>query len=314
MTGGQSFRAPSAPSPAFDPDCPFCPGHEAQLPAIIAETSWDTAPHWAVRVVPNKFPAVRGDANEQATTQGARPAYGFHEVLIESPRHNADLASMSDAQIATVVAAYSERSQALLASEAIEAVVLFRNHGFRGGASLVHPHAQIVAVPFVPPVPHRLAEWGSRHFREHGTCPTCDVIARERASAVRVVEETANFFVVVPFAAERPCEMWILPNQHQASFIHMAADCHSEFSSLLRRSLARLREARGDPPYDFVIDSAARANLAASYVHWRLRIAPTLATPGGFELGAGTPINPSSPESDAALLRECGAGSHGPVA
>jgi galactose-1-phosphate uridylyltransferase len=77
----------------------------------------------------------------------------------------------------------------------------------------------------------------------------------------------------------------------------------AEFARLLRRTLDRLLCAKDDPPYNFVIDSAARTHLQSPYLHWRLRIAPNLATGGGFELGAGMAINPSNPEDDASVLR-----------
>jgi UDPglucose--hexose-1-phosphate uridylyltransferase len=108
---------------------------------------------------------------------------------------------------------------------------------------------------------------------------------------------------MVPFAAEHPSEVWIVPKQHQASFVDTNEDQRRELARLLRRTLSRLRQARDDPPYNFVIDSAARPHLHTPFVHWRLRIAPDLATWGGFELGAGTPVNTSRPEEDAAILR-----------
>ena len=111
--------------------------------------------------------------------------------------------------------------------------------------------------------------------------------------------------MIVPFAAERPCQTWIIPKQHQASFIELD-DSECSVARLLRRTLFRLRRVHDDPPYNFVIDSASRVDLRASYVHWRLRIVPDLAMLGGFELGAGTAINPSRPEDDAAVLRAAG--------
>ena len=112
--------------------------------------------------------------------------------------------------------------------------------------------------------------------------------------------------MIVPFAAECPCETCLFPKQHQASFIELYDSECSEFARLLRRTLFRLRRVNDDPPYNFVIDSASRVDLRASYVHWRLRIVPDLAMLGGFELGAGTAINPSRPEDDAPVLRAAG--------
>ncbi len=264
-------------------------------------------PAWSVRVVPNKFPAVQPDLKtiaEDAGRHRLQDGYGFHEVIIESPRHDADLVAMSDAEIEVVVSVYSERSRQLLYRPGIEAVVLFRNHGRRGGASLQHPHAQAVALALLPPTLAQLARWGHGYHHEHGRCPTCDEIGTERTLKKRIIEETQNFLVFVPFAAEHPFETWIAPIEHQASFLSMRDLQRIEFAHLLRRTLNRLRRARDDPPYNFVIDSAARSQVQSTYLHWRLRIAPDLATSGGFELGSGMAINPSSPERDAAVLRK----------
>jgi UDPglucose--hexose-1-phosphate uridylyltransferase len=297
---------PNPSSKSFEPECPFCPGNEGQLPGIVAEIPATDSPGWAVRVVPNKFPALSGLGNTNdglADRHRVREGYGFHEVIIESPRHNADLVSLADREIDAAIEAYHDRFRHLLAARAIQSVVLFRNHGPWGGASLAHPHAQVLALGFVP---HRIAcaaEWCERYYKHVGRCPTCDELAAELDLARRILACTPNFVVLVPFAAEHPCEIWLVPRNHQASFADLDPLRRREFARLLRQTLTRLKHARDDPPYNFVIDSADRAHAQAPYVHWRLRIAPDLTTSGGFELGAGTAINPSRPEDDAALLR-----------
>ncbi len=293
----------------FDPDCPFCPGREDRLPGIVVETRIDHAPGWCIRVVPNKFPALRvSETGVSKTTEGGdrhavAEGYGFHEVIIESPRHNADLVAMTDFEIEAAVSMYRDRSEQLLKRPGIEAVVLFRNHGRRGGGSQPHPHAQVIALGFVPPGLNSLADWGHRYYADKGRCATCDEILIECDDKSRVIENGKDFVVLVPFAAEHPCEIWIVPKRHQASFIELNESQCRELAFLLRRSLHRLLRARKDPPYNFVIESAARAQLQSASLHWRLRIAPDLTTWGGFELGAGMAINPSMPEDDAALLR-----------
>jgi UDPglucose--hexose-1-phosphate uridylyltransferase len=298
--------------PRFDPSCPFCPGNEAQLPGIIAETQAAGAPGWSVRVVPNKFPAVRmrqeakasGDSDHQA-----RVASGAHEVIIESPWHNADLAGMTAAELAIVAGVYRERSRALLAQDGIETATLFHNHGRGAGASLAHTHAQIIALDFVPPRVAAMNDWSKRYYGEHGRCALCDELASELKMRKRIVEENERFAALVPFAAEVPYELWLVPKQHQASFTAIGDDELPAFAALLGRSLARLKAVLNDPPYNFAIDSAPKCEKAAPHLHWRLRIAPETAIWGGFELGAGLPINPSSPEDDAKRLRDAGGGS-----
>ena len=154
----------------------------------------------------------------------------------------------------------------------------------------------------------RINDWCKRYYSEHGRCALCDELASERKDGTRVVEENERFVALVPFAAEHPFELWIVPKQHQASFTALGDEELPAFAALLGRSLARLKAVLGDPPYNFAVDSAPKDDIAAPHLHWRLRIAPDIAIWGGFELGAGLPINPSSPESDARLLRAAAVG------
>lgn len=291
--------------PRFDPSCPFCPGHEAQLPGVISEMPASGAPGWSVRVVPNKFPALQAAPTPAPTSRNhkTRPGHGAHEVIVESPWHNAELATMSATELSAIIAVYRQRLQILLGEDGIAAAILFRNFGRRAGASLVHPHAQIIALDFVPPKLAATSEWARHYYVEHGRCAMCAELEIEIKSGERIVDENDAFVTLVPFAAEHPFELWIVPKRHQASFSTLADDTLGGYVDLLGRGLRRLRATLDDPPYNFVVDSAPKSEVAAPHLHWRLRIAPDVAIWGGFELGTGLPINPSIPEDDARLLR-----------
>ena len=171
----------------YDRDCPFCPGNESSLPGILAETSVGSSTSWTVRVVPNKFPAVAPshDIGKSSADGRGVPGYGFHEVIVESRRHDAHFASMTDIEIEAVVEAYSRRSRTLLARRMVEAVVVFRNHGEEGGASIRHPHSQVVALAFTPPLAALIAERGRQYHEANRRCPVCNDIARELDGAGR---------------------------------------------------------------------------------------------------------------------------------
>lgn len=300
--------APARPGGApsrFDPKCPFCPGHESELPGILAETPAASVPGWTLRVVPNKYPALQAPAETPHVAEHvAHAGYGFHEVIIESPRHDAALDTLSADERLAVITAYRDRSRVLFAEPRVETVLLFRNHGPSAGASLLHPHAQAIALETVPPRLAALNAWGRRHHAEHGDCATCTELQIETRHRIRVVEETERFVALVPFAAEHPYEIWIVPLDHHAAFIDIDDDGMAEFGALLARSLQRLKIVLNDPPYNFVIDSAPKHEFGAAHFHWRLRLVPDVAIWGGFELGGGLPINPSSPEDDAVALRD----------
>lgn len=307
----REVNAPLKPRPRFDPSCPFCPGNEAQLPSIVAETKTQGGPGWNVRVVPNKFPALQlaQGAPPASGSHRARAGRGVHQVIIESPRHDADPGNMSADELTAALSVYRERSRALLTEDGMQAAILFRNRGRDAGASLLHPHAQIIALAMVPPRIAAMDDWGRRYTQEHGRCALCDEIASERQDGTRLVDENGVFVALVPYAAAHPCELWIVPKTHQASFTALADDALGDFAALLGRALRRLDIVLADPPYNFVVDSAPRDQIAAPHWHWKLRIAPDVASWGGFELGGGLPINPSSPEDDARRLRAASPGS-----
>jgi UDPglucose--hexose-1-phosphate uridylyltransferase len=300
-----SLAQAAAPPVPYDPSCPFCPGNEAQLPGIIAETPAPAPPGWRVRVVPNKFPAVDATA-ATAENRGRHvvlAGFGYHEVVIESPRHDADLATMPKEERAAVLSAYRDRLALQQQRDGIEGAILYRNHGSASGASIAHPHAQLIALGMVPPWLKSRLEWARQYYRERSCCAVCDAIELERSDGRRIVEETRQFVALVPFAATVPFETWIIPKRHEASFADMDDGERAEFGDVLQRALLRLKAIHGNPPYNFVVDTAPRSALHVPDFHWRLRIAPNLVTWGGFELGTRMPINPSSPERDAEMLR-----------
>lgn len=299
-------EASHGPDAGHDRSCPFCPGNERLLPPIVEQTPADGLPGWSTRVVPNKHPALQpmGDPHPVPLDQQLRLAgFGYHEVIIESPRHDADLATYSDAELTAVVRAWHARFAELSDRPGIEAAFVFRNHGPGAGASLRHPHSQAVATAIIPPWLAVKTGWARGRFAETGRCATCDEVAHEVTDGRRVVEATRRFLVAVPFAARSPCELRITPIRHQASFADAGTAEIIGLGPVLRRAVLRLQAAYGDLAYNLVIGSAAPHGCDAASDHWSLSIVPDLVRPGGFELGSGLPINPARPEDDAAMLR-----------
>ena len=172
---------------------------------------------------PNKFPALTPDAAPGHLVPGLHVmigGYGAHEIVIEHPRHDADLIKMDDDEITAVIECYQRRFTELAGRPGIETVVLFRNHG--PSASTRHPHAQLIALGLATPKLRLLADWACQHYRKTGRCPTCEEIELETKLNERVVDESRHFLALVPFAAERPCEVWLMPKRHQGSFAEIA--------------------------------------------------------------------------------------------
>lgn len=290
--------------PVHDDECPFCPGNEAMLPDIVAETRG--ANGWQVRVVPNKYPVLKPDASTERCTRGlyrAMPGYGRHEVIIESPRHDRDIAAMSTDTVGMVLDMYHQRYIDLMHTHDNMMALIFRNHGRRAGTSLLHPHSQLVVTGIVPQYVRWREEQAQRYYDEWGRSVFADMLAFELRDRQRVILENEAFAAFVPFAAEVPFEVWIMPKRQQVDFGSISELEKGELATILRDMLARLRDSLGDPDYNYIINTAARYKAGEPHLRWYLQIRPRLTTRAGFEIGSGISVNPSIPEADAAVLR-----------
>jgi UDPglucose--hexose-1-phosphate uridylyltransferase len=271
------------------------------VPPIIDLVPSDQPPGWRTRVIPNKYPILApvGTAPSDPPSAG----YGYHEIIIETPRHNAGVPELSPEEMQAVVKTWHCRICAALERPDIEVVLLFGNRGNRAGASLGHLHSQLVALASTPP---RLADalaWARSWHEEHGTCAVCEAVRREIANGGRVVELTEEFAVLVPFAAASPLEQWIVPREHMQSFTQADEASLATLGGVLQRAVRRLESAAGDPAYNMVVEPGSFDPGDAASAHWAMRIVPKLTTPGGFELLSGIAVNPSIPKEDAECLR-----------
>ncbi len=304
----QDFQDEIPAKPAVNHEaekCPFCPGKQHELEDIILELPNPSNNAWQTRVIANKFPALTPLHKPKRVKEGiylTLPGYGNHEVIIESPRHYDDLATMPLADVEIVIETYYQRYLALMADPDTMFAIIFRNHGKRAGASLKHPHSQIISTGIVPHNRRWQEEEAQRYFDKWGSCVYCDILAFEQQERTRVVAENDSFLAFVPFAAEVPCEMWIMPKEHQADFGSITAEEKSDFAQILQTLLEKLYTKLNNPDYNYIINTAARYKAEEPQVHWYCKIEPRLTTLAGFEIGSGISINPSLPELDAEFL------------
>lgn len=287
--------------------CPFCPGHEAMLPEVLWELNGaDGTVPWKTRVAPNKYPALTpdGDATERhCGLYRVRGGHGQQEVIIDTPYHYHTLATLPAKQVDAVVETYLARYHALRQAEEGLIPFVFRNHGADAGASLPHPHSQIIAPSLPPPsIQHEEARAEAR-YAETGHCAYCEMLDDTLDSAARVVWTNDTFVVFVPYAAQVPYAMWILPREHEAEMGRLDGERRRAFSEALHQALLRLHRALGDPDYNFFFRTALDYESDAPHLHWSLRIEPRTTIAAGFELGTGMMVNPSLPERDAEVLR-----------
>ncbi|HWX53212.1 MAG TPA: galactose-1-phosphate uridylyltransferase [Verrucomicrobiae bacterium] len=291
--------------------CPFCPGNESKTPPEIlayrpSENGRDGA-GWNLRVVPNKFPAlgIEGDLDRQADGMFDKMnGIGAHEVVIETPNHMETLATMPLKRLEDVLWAFRDRILDLKRDHRFKYILVFKNHGEAAGASLEHPHSQLIALPILPKQVVEELEGAKRYFANKERCIYCDILRQELANPVRVAAENQDFVVLAPYAPRFPFETWILPKVHQSAFEDSPSHLYENLARILRTLLTKSVHVLGNPAYNLVLHTSPIEDTTNDYYHWHLEIIPKLTKTAGFEWGTGFYINPTPPEEAAKFLRE----------
>ncbi len=293
-------------------ECPFCAGNEAMTPPEVmayrpARSAADT-PGWSVRVVPNLYPAfgpASGDLHERR--QGlylAVNGLGAHEVLIASPEHVEEVATLPTQQLVLMARSYVDRYLHHKANPVVRYVHIIMNYGREAGASREHPHSQLFAIPLVPGLVETEL-WGAGvYHEEHGRCVFCDLVQQELAGGERMVLENDRFVVFTPYASRAPFEMWLLPKAHRPNFEASGEHDLASFAAALKTALGKLYYGLNDPPFNYWLHTAPTQRDVSGFYHWHLEILPKLSIAAGFEMGTEIMINTALPEVSAAFLRE----------
>lgn len=290
--------------------CPFCYGNEESTPpeiwAIRDQGTAPNTPGWKVRVVANKYPALRIEGEFNRTGVGMYDmmnGIGAHEVIIETPNHEATIGTMSVDEVDHILQAYKMRMLDLLGDRRFQYILIFRNSGSAAGATLEHPHSQLIALPIVPKsVTEEIAGANTYYdFRER--CVFCDIVRQELSDKVRLILETEHFISFEPFASRFPYETWIIPKRHFSSYEHIEPHVQRDLALMLRDTVNRINTVLDFPPYNWILHTAPAHQTEMYQYHWHFEIMPKLTQVAGFEWGSGFYINPTPPEQAAADLR-----------
>jgi UDPglucose--hexose-1-phosphate uridylyltransferase len=296
---------PAGTLPRYDPDCPFCVGNEHLTVRETYRVSGEKG--WKVRVVMNKYPALSPEGDRVRHMEGihrSMSGVGINEVIIEHPRHDLSPALYSVEEMTDVVGTYLHRYRELKKDPRVEAIIVFKNHGESAGTSLVHPHAQVAAMPIVPSQIRNRMDEAIRYFDETGECVFCTTLRHEMQERQRIVAESPHFVAFMPYAALSPFHLWIFPRRHASSFDEIFDHEVTDLASILRTILAKLYHGLNDPDYNYSIRSGLARDGQREYFHWYVAIIPRLAKTAGFEIGSGMYINTSVPEESAQFLRD----------
>ena len=296
--------------------CPFCPGNESKTPpevlAYRPQPDGGPAPErdtpgWRVRVVPNKFPAlgIEGNLDRQADGMFDRMnGVGAHEVVIETPEHNLTLANIPIKRVEDVIWAFRDRIIDLRQDKRFKYILIFKNHGEPAGASLEHPHSQLIALPIVPRQVIEELQGAKQYYTYKERCIFCDAIHQEMDAGVRVVAENADFLTLSPYAPRFPFETWILPKRHESAFENSTSQSYENLARAVQTLIAKGNAVLDNPSYNFVIHTSPLQEANNDYYHWHMEFMPKLTKVAGFEWGTGFYINPTPPEEAARFLRE----------
>jgi UDPglucose--hexose-1-phosphate uridylyltransferase len=293
----------------LDAPCPFCPGNEHLTPVSLAQHG--SGSDWEVRAFPNRFPAlgIEGSLERRAKGPYERVSgIGAHEVIVESSAHGVPAWARPEGS-AHALRIARDRMRDLARDARFRQLTWFRNCGAAAGASLAHPHAQVVATPVIPAIQRRIVERARHHRLACDRDLMQDLLDYDLEERARVLFEDDDFVALCPWAPRAPFEVWIVPNRSAPSFL----DEDDRGVNRLARALDRVHRAHAQvletPPYNACLYTAPQDRSLAVGFRWHLRILPRIAGLAGFELGVGAAMHGVLPEQSADWLRSAmGAG------
>ena len=284
--------------------CPFELRTKTHREPILAYTD---ARGLTLQIIANKFPAFsHRDTCTHVVAQGpyaVTEGIGYHDIVITRDHHK-DFPDLSRAQAEEVFAAFRERYTMLTHDRCLAYVSIFHNWGPAAGASIYHPHYQIIGIPAVPPDVQHSLDGALRYFNRHRSCVHCAIIAWERKQRARVICENEDAIVFAPFFSKNAFEFRVFPKKHNAYFEASDAASLAGVVEVLRTSLAMMKWSLRDPDSNFFVHTAPlRRNGEYKSYHWHLEVFPKITIPAGFELGTGIDINSVDPDDAARILR-----------
>jgi UDPglucose--hexose-1-phosphate uridylyltransferase len=293
--------------------CPLCPTRPGGFPTEIPDPDFD------IVVFENKFPSLQAEPPRPAVAgtplSAVQPARGVCEVVVYSPAHQGSLGAMPLSRIGNLLRVWKDRYQELGAKDYVKYVFVFENRGEAVGVTLHHPHGQIYAFPYVPPVVEKELAASREHWARTGRCLFCDSLAEELADGKRIVVEGDRFVAFVPFFARWPYETWLAPRRHQGSMAEWTGDDEADLAAVLKGLLGRFDALFGKPfPYVMVVHQSPTdgGDHRDCHLHFEfyppLRSATRMKFLAGCESGAGSFINDTLAEESAAQLRRAGSG------
>lgn len=286
-------------------NCFFCePEKTGQEKDVLIYRTSDK--DWTLRVFPNKYPAFSRGKVPQPLEEGpyfAMTGTGYHELIVTRD-HYKQIALLDKLEVAEVFDAFQDRYLALMNRKSVNYISIFHNHGREAGASIAHPHSQLMAIPVISPYIKLELDGSENYYRSNKECVFCVMSEYESESQKRKVYENDDFIAFCPFASRAAFEVWVMPRKHNPYFERISSDEKIKLAEVFQKALHSIYKALGDPPYNFYIHTAPCDGKDYSHFHWHIEILPHTATWAGFELETGIEISVIQPEAAAEFLRK----------
>jgi len=284
-------------------DCPFCQPEVLET-ALFKTIRSDGS--WVAMAIPNKYPAFSPQKSLNERKEGPNrlmDGHGFHEVIITYD-HEKPMALFSQEDVKKVVDMYQARYLTLMNQEFIKYVSIFHNHGEEVGASVAHPHSQIIAIPVIDPGLQSSISGAESFHTSQGKCVYCTMIEWDIKDGRRIIYENEEFVVLCPFASQISFEVRVYPKKHQPYFEQMDVKDKRLFADALRVALNKIYQGLKDPAYNFYVHTSPCDGANYDFYHWHLNILPKTSIWSGFEIGAGIEISTLEPEKAAEFLKK----------
>jgi UDPglucose--hexose-1-phosphate uridylyltransferase len=291
-------------------ECPFCAGHEDLTPPARLELVLPGEAAWTIRVFENLYPALVAPPDEDWPRELDAPwpytgtsGFGVHEVIVESPRHDDSLAEYTPEHAALLVDAWAQRIHEWRLDGRFASALVFRNVGAAAGASMSHPHSQLIALPRVPEaLVKELGNFSQQSVAEH-RCVLCDAMTADDTGGRRVFDDGTTA-VHTPWASPSPYFMRVAPRGCSDSVADISEQERVSLGAALVAAARGLRGALGDVAYNLVVhDAPYSARHAGLPFHWHVEIFPRMGDQAGFEWGSGVYTNVVDPDVAASALR-----------
>jgi UDPglucose--hexose-1-phosphate uridylyltransferase len=293
-------------------ECPFCRMEGQGKPTLIFNkgkkiTGTKIPKEWTTIIIPNKYPAFipypKLEERKEGEFYQKMNAAGFHEVVV-TRNHKKSLGQFKIEEVKEVMDVYQQRYLDLMDRNFVSYVSIFHNHGEEAGASIAHPHSQIITTPLIDVDLKRALLNSEKYYKKSKKCIYCQMNAWEQRVKKRVVFENKEFLVICPFASRSAFQVIISPKKHLSYFEKVTEEEKWQLAEAFQIALNKIYKGLGDPAYNFYLHTASCDGKDYPYYHWHWTVLPKTATWAGFELGARMEISTIEPEKAAAYLRK----------